>query len=287
MSTTNPGGFGGNAITAVSRLGGTAGDAGEDMGRGRIHQGFAVSMESVSDPEEEADVETASDDYARRFAGPVGAWFLERQARTTLDLLDDLPRASVLDVGGGHGQAAGELVAQGLELTVLGSRPEACSSRLRSYIEEGRVRYQTGDLLQPPFAERAFDVVLSYRLLPHVHRWNALVSGLCRVARRSVIVDYPTARSVNAASGTFFAAKKGVEGNTRPFTVFRDAEIEAAFAAEGFFPAARRPQFFFPMALHRALGTAAVSKALEAAAGAAGLVRAFGSPVILRLDRRG
>ena len=34
-----------------------------------------------------ADVETASEGYARRFAGPVGAWFLEIQARLTLELL--------------------------------------------------------------------------------------------------------------------------------------------------------------------------------------------------------
>jgi SAM-dependent methyltransferase len=243
-------------------------------------------MEAVAE-REDADVETASEDYARRFAGPVGEWFLERQARTTLDLLADLPRASVLDVGGGHGQTVAPLLERGYALTVLGSGPGACGARLRAQVESGRVRFQAGDLLAPPFPPRAFDAVLSYRLLPHVSRWSALVSGLCRVARRAVIVDYPTSRSVNAAADAFFAAKKRVEGNTRPFAVFRDAELEAAFAAEGFAPAARRPQFLFPMALHRALRAAALSRSLEAVAAAAGLVRAFGSPVILRLDRRG
>ena len=85
----------------------------------------------------------------------------------------------------------------------------------------------------------------------------------------------------------FFGLKKGVEGSTRPFAVFSDAEIERAFAAHGLFPTGRRPQFFWPMALHRATGSAALARGLEGAASALGLVRAFGSPVILRLERRG
>jgi hypothetical protein len=100
-----------------------------------------------------------------------------------------------------------------------------------------------------------------------------------------VVVDYPTLRSVNALSGALFGLKRGVEGNTRPFTVFRDAAIEAAFASHGWRVAQRRPQFHFPMALHRMLRLAPASSALEAVARATLLTRALGSPVILRLER--
>ncbi|MCL4819009.1 MAG: methyltransferase domain-containing protein [Vicinamibacteria bacterium] len=234
---------------------------------------------------EEADVETASADYARRFAGPVGTWFLDVQARATLELLAPFPRASVLDVGGGHGQVAEALLAAGHPLTVLGSRADACSATLRPRVDEGRVRFVTADLLACGQPDGAFDVVLSYRLLPHVERWPALIAELCRLARRAVIVDYPTRRSVNAVAEGFFAVKKGVEGNTRPFLVFHEREIADAFAASRFRETARRPQFFFPMALHRGLGHAGVSRALEGAAGALGLRRALGSPVILRCER--
>lgn len=233
---------------------------------------------------EDADVETSSADYARRFAGPVGAWFLELQARTTLELLRPLGSARVLDVGGGHGQVTGPLVESGHDVTVLGSS-EACRERVREWVDRGRARFESGDLLKLPFPDRAFDVSLSYRLLPHVARWADLVTELCRVARRAVLVDYPSRRSVNAFSGALFGLKKGVEGNTRPFTVFRDAEIETAFASRGFRVTARRPQFFFPMALHRALGLAPLARAAEAGASAVGLTRTFGSPVILRLER--
>lgn len=233
---------------------------------------------------EDADVLTSSAGYARRFAGPVGAWFLEVQARITLEMLHPWPRATVLDVGGGHGQLLGPLLDAGHDVTVYGSA-EVCRERIAGRLDGAR--FQAGDLLRAPWPAGAFDVVVSYRLLPHVARWSELLGELCRLARRAVIVDYPTRRSVNAAAAALFAAKKTVEGDTRPFTVFRDAEVEAAFAARGFHPTARRPEFFFPMALHRALGAAAVSRALEAGARGLGLDRAFGSPVILRAEPRG
>ncbi len=243
-------------------------------------------MPRVSDPREDADVETSSDDYARRFAGPVGAFFLAVQARTTLELLRPSPRASVLDVGGGHGQLAGPLADAGHAVTVFGSR-EACGERIRPLVESGRASFRAGDLFHASWPDRAFDVVLSFRLLPHVARWPELVAELARLARRAVIVDYPTRRSVNAAAGALFSMKKGVEGDTRPFTVFRDAHVLSAFAAAGFAVTARRPQFLLPMALHRAMRMAPLSRVLEGGFRASGLTNVLGSPVILRLERRG
>jgi len=216
----------------------------------------------------------------------VGAFFLELQARITLDMLRPWPGARVLDVGGGHGQLTGPLLEAGHGVTVYGSSERACGEELREQVERGAVTFDAGDLLHGPWQDGAFDVVVSYRLLPHVVDWNALVAELCRLARRAVVVDYPTRRSLNALASIFFPLKKRVEGNTRPFTVFRDAEIRQAFAAAGFRPTARRPQFFLPMAVHRALGSAPVSRGLEGAARALGLTRALGSPVLLRAERQ-
>ena len=169
----------------------------------------------MSLPREDADVETSSEGYARRFAGPVGRFFLDRQAEATLDLLRPFPGASVLDVGGGHAQVTGPLVAAGHAVTVLGSEA-SCEARVREWTGTGRARFVAGDLLAPPIPERSYDVVLSYRLLPHVRRWPELVATLCRLSRLAVVLDYPTRRSVNAAADLFFGLKKGVEGNTRP-----------------------------------------------------------------------
>jgi 2-polyprenyl-3-methyl-5-hydroxy-6-metoxy-1,4-benzoquinol methylase len=171
-------------------------------------------------------------------------------------------------------------------VTVYGST-EACAARVRAWTESGRARFLAGSLDRLAAADRAFDVVVSYRLLPHVAVWETLVSELCRVAARAVLVDYATRRSLNAVAGPLFAAKRGVEGNTRPFAVFADAEVRAAFAASGFDTNAREPEFVLPMALHRAIGLASLSRAVEGASALVGLRRAVGSPVILRAVRRG
>lgn len=239
---------------------------------------------TVEEEREDADVVTSSDDYARRFAGAVGAYFLDVQARATLELLAPYPGASVLDVGGGHGQTTGPLVDAGHAVTILGSEA-SCEARVRAWTGTGRARFLAADLLDPGLADRSFDVVLSYRLLPHARRYERLVASLARLAAKAVVVDYPTRRSLNAAADLFFGLKKGVERDTRPFRVFGDDEVEGAFAAHGFRPAARRGQFFFPMALHRATGSAGLARALEGAAGAVGLTRVLGSPVVLRLER--
>ncbi len=239
----------------------------------------------MSAPLEDADVETASADYAKRFDSPVGVWMLATQAGITLDLLGDLPAASVLDVGGGHGLVAAVLAERGHPVSVLGSSQSAVAATLRPAIENGRVTFLSGDLRNPPVDPKAFDVVVSYRLLAHAHDLAGLVAGLTRSARKAVIVDYATTRSFNAAADLLFAAKKQVERNTRPFQVQRDAEIEALFRQNGFERQARRPQFFWPMALHRGLRSPALSRGLEGVASISGLRALLGSPVIARFDR--
>ena len=108
---------------------------------------------------EDADVVTSSDAYSRRFAGGVGRFFLERQAEAVLDLLRPWPGASVLDVGGGHGQVTGPLLDAGYAVSVLGSSP-ACEARVREWTQSGRARFLVDDLVAPGLQDRSFDVVL-------------------------------------------------------------------------------------------------------------------------------
>jgi SAM-dependent methyltransferase len=234
----------------------------------------------------DADVESSSAAYARRFEGPVGRWFLDVQARTALELLRARPGTSVLDVGGGHAQLTAPLLEAGCEVTVYSSA-ESCGERVQEWVRSGRARFCSGPLLHTPWPDASFDAALAFRLLPHIEGWRELLGELCRVARRAVIVDYPTARSANVFSGALFGVKQGIEGDARRFRVFRDAEVEEAFATAGFVCTDRRPQFLLPMALHRGLRLASLSRTVEAVARGTGLTRAWGSPVILRAERRG
>lgn len=241
-------------------------------------------METSADFSETYDIFTSSDDYARRFAGPVGEWMLGVQMRATLRMLSPYPGASVLDVGGGHGQLTGGLLANGHRVTILGSAEE-CASRLRHHLDAGRIEFDVGSFLEMPYADRAFDVVIAYRLMAHMTRWREFLLELARVADRAVMVDYAESRSLGNVPPWLFGVKKRLEPNTRRFRCFRERELVDVFAGAGFGRSGRYAQYFVPMALHRALGRPRVSAALERACRLAGLTSLFGSPVILKAER--
>ena len=228
---------------------------------------------------ETADIETASEDYASRFAGEVGRYFLQVQTDITLQLLHGLPGATVLDVGGGHCQLAQPLIEHGYKLTITGS-DDSCRKRAESLLAEGSYAYTTCNSLALPFESQSFDAVLSFRLLPHVTDWQGIISELCRVSRGVVIVDYPDIRSFNLLYRLLFHLKKSMEGNTRTYTLFNRQQIRQQFAASGFVDTELRPEFFWPMVLHRAMNNPRLSRLLETPARWTGLTRAFGSPII-------
>lgn len=235
---------------------------------------------------EDADQETSSQDYAGRFAGAVGSWFLDTQTRITLSLLRELPSgATVLDVGGGHAQIAPPLIQAGYQVTVVGSH-QLCAARLQPWLSAGRCRFDVADLHHLPYPDASFDAVVCFRLLPHSISWTALIAELCRVAARSVIVDYPSIRSVNVVSTHFFGLKRGIESNTREFVTFSPNQIRSAFAANGFAVRAEEGQFLLPMVLHRLINQALLSKAAELPGRWLGITRKLGSPVIVRADRQ-
>ena len=235
---------------------------------------------------ETADVESSSERYARRFVGSVGRWLLEQQTRLTLLALQGLPPgATILDVGGGHAQVAPPLIEAGYEVTVAGSDP-SCADRLRPWITSGRCHFRVADLQHLPYPDAKFTAVVCYRLLPHSLNWVRLVDELCRVSAQRVVLDYPSSQSVNRASERLFGFKQWIEGGTaRPFALFGRAEIRNAFAASGFSVREERPEFLWPMSLHRLARSARVARSLEWPGRVLGITRRWGSPVIVRADR--
>jgi len=233
---------------------------------------------------ETADIETSSDDYARRFAGEIGSWFLALQEEATLRMLAPYPGAAILDVGGGHGQLTDALVRNGYRVTVLAS-DDICKRRIHKLIDENRCSFTVGNLLDLPYPNQTFDIVVSYRLLSHISQWRRFISELTRVAQKAAIVDYPALRSVNSLVPLLFHLKKHLEGNTRPFTSFKESELFEVFRSSGFVCADRYPEFFLPMVLHRILKRPTLSSAIERICRLSGATSLFGSPVILKLVR--
>lgn len=233
----------------------------------------------VSDAPLPPDIESSSDEYARRFSGRIGAWFLDCQARGVLHLLSPLGPCRILEVGGGHAQLTPALLEAGHTVTVQGSTPE-CAIRVRRLFPEKRVPFVVCPLDRFPLEDGAFDLVVSLRMMAHVDNPRRFLAECARVATRGVLVDYPSRRSVNFLSDALFQFKKGLEKDTRVYRTFDDAEVRRDVKSLGLVPAGEVRQFFWPMALHRAHKNPAIAQALEGPARALGLAGQFGSPVL-------
>ncbi len=232
---------------------------------------------------ETADIETSNDDYATRFKGATGAWMLEVQERGVLSLLREkaAPGATVLDVGGGHGQLAIPLCRDGYKVTVIGSA-ESCRHRISEIVDSGACKFDVGNVVALPYPDKSFDAVVAVRMLTHCSVWPQLVKEMCRVSRGPVITDYPTSQSLNAIAPALFEAKKKYEKNTRTWTLFKHRRVREAFDAAGYAETRRYAQFFLPMVIHRALKCRALSAFLEGTCRVIGLTRLWGTPVIIR-----
>lgn len=238
-------------------------------------------MISTNNFPETADIETSSDDYASRFSGEIGAWLLKVQEEATLKMLADYPQATILDVGGGHGQLTEPLINHGYQVTVLGS-DESCQHRIQSLVHQNRCSFQVGNVLDLPYPDNSFDVAIAYRFMAHVTNWQQFVKELARVAKKAVIIDYPTVRSANAIAPYLFKLKKGVEGNTRPFICYQEQDLLDFFTSIGLKKGDRYAQFFWPMVLHRMLKSVKISSVLENSIRLTGLTHFFGSPAIAK-----
>lgn len=238
-------------------------------------------METTETP----DNETSSAGYAQRFAGPAGRYLLAVQSKTVTDALRGLPCGVALDVGGGHGQLVDLLAGLGWRATVHGS--SAISERnLRELHGKRDCEFVCGSMFTLPVADRSFDLVISVRLLSHVPDWKILVAELCRVARRSVVVDYPCKSGMNALTPLLFGLKKRLEGNTRTYSSFSRDELCNEFERYGFTFKREVKQFFLPMVIHRIGKGSAPFRAAEWLFRAIGLTALAGSPAILRMDRK-
>ncbi|MEY4668094.1 MAG: hypothetical protein RL518_793 [Pseudomonadota bacterium] len=237
----------------------------------------------VSGYTEDADVHASSDEYAARFGDAVGTWMLQVQEQALFELLDDTC-ATVLDVGGGHGQIAIPLAQHERSVTVVGSS-HLCAQRLAPFIESGTISFKVANLIDLPYQDSSFALTTSFRLMSHCTQWRTLVAELCRVSEHAVIIDYPVWFSVNILTPLLFFVKRKIEGNTRTYRMFSTWELQREFKKHGFRLERSKKQFVWPMALHRMLKSIPLSKNLEAPMRWLGITRVFGSPVVAKFVR--
>lgn len=229
------------------------------------------------------DLASSTENYASRFAGPVGQYLLRVQEQAIGQMLDRVPPGGrVLDVGGGHCQLTGLLLERGYEVVLHGSSEQSFDRAKRLGLTANpRLTTVTSPLEKLPFADREFDIVVAIRMLAHIEAWDRFVAELARVAKREVIIDYASLYSLNIFTPLLFQIKKRIEKNTRTYLCQSSAEVRRTLKAAGFSDVESRAQFFFPMGLHRLLKNVPLSEKIERISEAAGATKLLGSPVIV------
>lgn len=230
------------------------------------------------------DLPMATEDYAKRFSGPIGGYFLKMQHAATRRMVRRLDKAMILSLGGAHGQNAPLLAELGHDVTVFGS-DRRCDHLLKELIAQGRCKFTVGDFYALPYDDQSFDLVLTYRMLAHVRDAEQYLNEATRVARRAVVLEFTSSHSVNKLAPLLFGTKRKIEGNTREYRSFSPREMDRKMAKRGFKRADRVGQFFWPMVLHRAIKKVALSKVAEWPARWLGLTYFFGSPMIVMYER--
>jgi ubiquinone/menaquinone biosynthesis C-methylase UbiE len=267
-------------------------DSGEDASAETIeaHGGQLRLGAGLPHDTDTPDIETASEAYARRFAGEIGEWLLARQWQAVSDLLrtaGDGP-LSILEIGGGHAQLAPSLLARGHDLVVQGSSAE-CFTRFHPLITAypTRLALCVSDLWRLPFPDREFDVVLAVRLFGHVTRWEALIREMTRVSQRYVMVEFARAGSPLFAPllEAVFALKRRMERATRPFFTYHEKTIVSALESAGLRVIAGVGQFAVPMLAHRFLGNPRLSARIERSLRMIGVGNSMRSPALLLAER--
>ncbi len=229
------------------------------------------------------DIESSTSDYATRFSSKVGRWLISYQVEATrqafVERWPDQNGLNVLDIGGGHGQNIDLIHDLGHQHTIVGS-DLSCAELIKDEIESGKTKFDVAPLMELPYEDNSFDVVICYRILSHMQSWQVLIGEMTRVAKDFVLVDYPSKHSVNFASELLFTLKKKIEKNTRPFNCFDDHLIDDEFSINGYIRTFQYRQFLIPMALYRLLGNVSISSKMAQTIRKTGLTDRFGSPVI-------
>jgi SAM-dependent methyltransferase len=125
-------------------------------------------------------------DYDAWYDTPRGRWIGDTELRLLQRLLALRPGETLLDVGCGSGWFTRRFAA-GNDYCVTGLDNAAARlafARAHSHNE----RYLEGDARALPFADAAFDCVVSVAALCFVADWRLALREMARVARRRVVV---------------------------------------------------------------------------------------------------
>lgn len=231
-----------------------------------------------------------------RFSGPIGEYLLETQEHLLLeafaplatDPTGDAPlnHAAILDVGTGTGRAALGLARAGAAMVGVDASAEMLDVARQRAAELGlAVSFDVGDAHALPFPDRHFDGSVSLRVLMHTPDWRRCIGELCRVSRKRVVIDFPSASSFAALESVARNLKRAMGGKVEAYRVMSERSVAAEFASQGYRVVRVHRQFVLPIAFHKRVGSLAFTRGTERILSLMGLLWLAGSPVTMVAER--
>jgi ubiquinone/menaquinone biosynthesis C-methylase UbiE len=216
----------------------------------------------------------------KRFGGPIGQILLEDQERVLAQFLGDVSGHRILDVATGTGRAALALAKRGAIVTGVDASLDMLTVAHARAGEAGlSIEFAEGDAHALTFPDRTFDAVVCLRMLMHVPDWRTALSELCRVTRHRLVFDYPALGSAAALQVIWRRAALSMGRRVEAYRVFRAADVTRELERHGFRINSTHKQFVLPIALHKTVGSAGFTRAVEGVLAGTGMLRLAGSPV--------
>lgn len=221
-----------------------------------------------------------------RYGGGFGRYLHDREVEAFLSLMTE-PYSGILDVGAGTGKLSLALMRRFRHVVSADVSLEMIRIARRKAATNGQVlRGVIGDVQAMCFKDQSVDCVVASRTLMHVADWKKAIAELCRVAERTVIIDFPSLRSMSGLESLFKRCGRLVGTGTRAYRAFLSGGIARELQRNSFQVVEVRRQFFLPIAVHRWMDRPGFSRGIESLCRMVGLARCLGSPVIVKATRR-
>lgn len=125
---------------------------------------------------------------------PVQRWLLERFHRTAATLFTESNASNILDAGCGEGIALQHVLRMSTpgsaSPTIVGLDGSIGALQIARQLHTQQ-SFTAGNLLNLPFPEQSFDLVISMEVLEHLEHPQAGLRELCRVSRHWLLLSVP------------------------------------------------------------------------------------------------
>lgn len=220
-----------------------------------------------------------------RFGAEFGTFLQKTEIETFSSMLDG-HRGSVLDVGAGTGKLSIPLRRQARSVMSVDGSKEMLRIAVSKAAAEGlTLRLAICDAGRLCFKNGSFDSVVCSRVLMHLSDWREVLTELCRVARRAVVVDFPPWRSFAGVDASMRRLLSLLGWRGRRYNAFWIRSVARELERSGFEIVAVEKRFFLPTAFHRWLNRPGMSVRIERLCRAVGLLRSAGAPVTIKAVR--